>query len=157
MLGDSKRPNRRIVPAPPYDLATNGPAYIGNMPEKMRAGLALWRPTVAYAPFGRVADFAFRLWPARPWLWLVVLAAAAAGSVRLQPRQRAIPLLLATLGVANLLAIAFLSGSDDLRYLLMSWFCAIASIAFYGALLIERLTSARAPASDDLKVVAEDA
>lgn len=141
LLGGGKQPNRMVVPPPPFDLATNGPIYIDPMPERMKAGLALWRPTVAYTPFGRVADFAFRKWPGRPWIWLVVLAAAAAGSWRLPPRQRPVPLLLATLGVANVLAIAFLSGSDDLRYLLMTWFCAVASIAFYGALAVRRLTS----------------
>jgi hypothetical protein len=139
LLGARNRANRMVVPSPPYDLATNAPAFIGDMPESKTAGLDLWRPTVAYTPFGRAADFAFRKWPGRPSLWLAVLVLAAVGSWFLPKARRPVPLLLATLGSGNVAMIGFLSGGDDLRYLLPTWFCAVASIVFYVAVFVERL------------------
>ena len=48
--GASSRGNRMVVPPPPFDLATNGPAFIGEMPENMRPG---WRSGGRQSPTRR--------------------------------------------------------------------------------------------------------
>jgi hypothetical protein len=126
MVNNGGRWSKEIMPAPP---AYDGDGYIPHARAKDQ--LQVWKPTIAYVPFGRVAHALLSGFPSQPLLWVaVLLVSAGVSGYRNSGRPHVVPGILATGGIAYTLMIAIFSGIDNERYLLTTWFCAMASLAF---------------------------
>jgi hypothetical protein len=124
---------KNIVSVPPsYLTALNtaqGLAWIGR--PNLADGLQLWNPTIAYAPFGKIAGLLVgKGWLQQPLVWCAVLLTGFVWSVHRRSSGHMLPLyLLAVVGLSNMVMIVWIGPSDDLRYLYPTWMCALATIA----------------------------
>lgn len=134
VLSNEGAGNDMIVPPPPFDLAANAIPYTKSMPDEMTSDIQLWHPSIAYAPFGYVANVAFTSFLGSPVLWCVLLVGGAAISLAQTGTRKTalIPLTLTVAGLSNVFMILVLSGSDDLRYLLPTWMCALGMLVYFG-------------------------
>jgi len=126
LLDNEKSNIEWIAPSAPYVLAANTEIRIEAEAPEARAGVQLWKPTIAYLPFARIANNTFSGPLGRPLLWIAILALASISLFRLPPgEERALIAGLIATGLANVLMIGIFSPGDDLRYLLPTAFCAL--------------------------------
>jgi hypothetical protein len=140
LLRPSDGRSRIVVPPPPeFTLATNSPALIASMAAEITQGIQLWRPTLAYAPFGMVAHGWFTSVLGYPALWLAILTAALISAAR-RPSVVAHPMLIiASAGLSYALLLVAVGPADDFRYLLPVMFTTIAT----AVIVLERFQLSR--------------
>lgn len=137
-----------FVPPPPRfsGNATNYGPQIQFVPEKLRSGVQMWAPTIAYSPFGLIAYVMFHSWLGQPLLWVAILIAAGVVAYRRRRRGFAMYLaLLSTLGLSNVVVMIFVTAADDMRYLLPTWMCAVGAAATMAAMLLRSPVWLRRP------------
>jgi hypothetical protein len=127
LMSLDNEPRKVIVPGPPlFNYATNHPDFVGALPQRMIETLQLWKPTIAYVPFGAVAHLWFQGPFGRPLVWVIVLLIGAwFGAYSTKSRRDPILLIVTLGGIGNVGLFCAVGPSDDLRYLLPSMFCAV--------------------------------
>jgi hypothetical protein len=128
LLSNDGSANKLLVPPPPeYWYATNHPKYIDIVGEEMRRGIQLWQPRVSYLPFGGVAHWVLSGPLGHPLLWLAICGMGLGyGILRLRSSGDAVSLTVALAGVGNVFLFVAVGPADDLRYLLPTFFAALA-------------------------------
>lgn len=128
LLSNDGSPNKLLVPPPPeYWYAANHPRFIDAVGEEMKRGIQLWQPRVSYLPFGGVAHWVLGSPLGHPLLWVAVCGVGLGyGILRLRRFGDAVPLVVALTGLGNVGLFAAVGPADDIRYLLPTFFAALA-------------------------------
>lgn len=133
--------NELLVPNPPFVMASNtvnpNLSLLGGKFPKME----LWHPTIGYMPFGLISSFLLSGILGHPLLWCIILIINFMYVIR--RKVMLVPLLLSVAGMSNVIAFILLSGSDDLRYLLPTLYCALAVIVYWGGKFMFRFENLR--------------
>src|SRR5262249_42188502 len=122
--------NENIVSMlPTHVTGVNSPQFITVFPQNVRDGVQLWTPTISYVPFGTIAGLLIYGPLGHPLLSLSILSLAGVLAwVGRSSGSALAPMMLALFGIANFIEIAVFAASDDLRYLLPTWICALATV-----------------------------
>lgn len=116
--------NEVIIPKAPFSQAANSRQYLSSFEGDRVPDFQLWHPLIGFVPFGVVANMVLDSPVGQPLIWCIILAGNLAYLLFRRSREMA-PLLLSVCGLSNLVAFIFLSGSDDLRYLLPTFMCSL--------------------------------
>ena len=133
--------NEILVANPPFDAASNAEKYNVILPENRVPKMDAWRPTVGFIPFGMASFYILSSPIGHPLFWCATLIANLVFILR--SKANVVPLLLSVAGISNVIAFILLSGSDDLRYLLPTFFCALAVMVYWAGKIMFRFENLR--------------
>lgn len=146
LLSMDKSITKMVAPPPPFKLATNTAEHINEMEPEKRIAVQLWEPTIAYAPFGRIAHNTFRGPLGHPLTWIALLALASISLFKLAPGDdKTLMAVMIAVGLGNVVMLAIFSPGDNLRYLLPTAFCALVVTVKFVELAARRWIPRREP------------
>jgi hypothetical protein len=116
---------------------TNTPQGMAAFGKFGPATLQLWHPTIAFDPFGRFWNGVYATFLGFPATWcILIFISIVLAFVGTATRRKKLVMMVGVFGLSNVVLFIFLGPENTQRYLLPTWFCAVADLTLVLSLLL---------------------